>query len=251
MRGGFSAAPLLLWAEAARLGRQAAPMAQGVSAGTGRRLHRRAARGASPVGGCGRRTRRGWLSSRTAVPDPLPRRVAVAALPGTQVPGPRPAGGQPATRQQQGSTLGHRRRHQGAAGGRRPFRPPDAPMEPQDAPLHLRRARRDPHHRPPEDRAAAEDRRRTSPASSPGAAGPSSSWGRRSRPATPSRRPPPRAACRTWTSAGSAACSPTSRRSRSASSASTSCATGPRAARWSCCRCASASARCPSATSSR
>ena len=48
--------------------------------------------------------------------------------------------------------------HQGAAGGRRAFRPPDAPLEPEDAPLHLRRARRDPHHRPSEDREAARQR---------------------------------------------------------------------------------------------
>ena len=46
-------------------------------------------------------------------------------------------------------------RHQGAAGGRCALRPPDATLESQDAPLHLRRARRDPHHRPSEDRAAA------------------------------------------------------------------------------------------------
>ena len=38
--------------------------------------------------------------------------------------------------------------HAPAAGGRHPLRPPDAPLESQDAPLHLCRAQRDPHHRP-------------------------------------------------------------------------------------------------------
>ena len=46
-------------------------------------------------------------------------------------------------------------RHQGAAGGRSSLRPPDAALEPEHAPLHLRRARRDPHHRPAADRGAA------------------------------------------------------------------------------------------------
>ncbi len=50
----------------------------------------------------------------------------------------------------QGSSSGSDR-NQGAAGGRRPFRPPDPTMEPQDAPLHLRRARWELHHRPPSD----------------------------------------------------------------------------------------------------
>ena len=211
MRGGCAAAPLLFWAACSDV----------------------------------------RVSSRALPRNHYPAGAAVAALPGKP---PGSASGRRAlthNADNKGALFGHRGRHQGAAGGRRPFRPPDAPMEPQDAPLHLRRARRDPHHRPPEDRAAAEARRRTSPASSPDAAGPSSSWGRRSRPATPSRRPPPPAGCRTWTSAGWAGCSPTSRRSRSASGGSTSCATGPRAARWSCYPCASASPPCPSATSSR
>ena len=42
-----------------------------------------------------------------------------------------------------------------AAGGRRPFRPPDAPLASEDAPLHLRRARRHLHHRPDADGRAA------------------------------------------------------------------------------------------------
>ena len=42
--------------------------------------------------------------------------------------------------------------------GRSPLRPPDAPLEPEHAPLHLRRAGRDPHHRPAPDRGAAGER---------------------------------------------------------------------------------------------
>ena len=39
----------------------------------------------------------------------------------------------------------------GPARSRRPFRPPDPPVEPEDAPVHLRRTFRHLHHRPPED----------------------------------------------------------------------------------------------------
>ena len=46
-----------------------------------------------------------------------------------------------------------RSHHARAAGGRRPLRPPDAALEPEDAPVHLRRARRHLHHR-----SAADDR---------------------------------------------------------------------------------------------
>ena len=42
----------------------------------------------------------------------------------------------------------------GPARSRRPFRAPDPPLEPEDAPVHLRRAQRHPHHRSPEDAAA-------------------------------------------------------------------------------------------------
>src|SRR5204862_2294741 len=41
-----------------------------------------------------------------------------------------------------------------AARSRCPLRPPDAPLESQDAPLHLRGAQRDPHHRSRPDRQA-------------------------------------------------------------------------------------------------
>ena len=41
-----------------------------------------------------------------------------------------------------------------AAGGGRPFRAPDQPLESKDEDLHLHRAQRHPHHRPAEDREA-------------------------------------------------------------------------------------------------
>ncbi len=44
-----------------------------------------------------------------------------------------------------------RRFHEGTAGGRRPLRPPDPPLEPEDEALHLHRARRHLHHRPAAD----------------------------------------------------------------------------------------------------
>ena len=50
-----------------------------------------------------------------------------------------------------------------AARGRRPLRPPDPPLEPQDAPVHLRGAQRDPHHRPRPDRPAPGRRPRVRP----------------------------------------------------------------------------------------
>ena len=84
---------------------------------------------------------------------------------------------------------------------------------PEDAPLHLRRARRDPHHRPAADRAAARAgagvRRRHRRARRHGHVRRHQEAGA----ATPSRRPPSAPTCRTSTSAGWAACSPTSRRS--------------------------------------
>src|SRR5579862_6870685 len=45
--------------------------------------------------------------------------------------------------------------HEGVAGGWRPLRPPDAPLEPEDEAIHLHRTRRHLHHRPPADPAAA------------------------------------------------------------------------------------------------
>ena len=50
-----------------------------------------------------------------------------------------------------------------AARGRGPLRPPDPPLEPQDAPVHLRRAQRDPHHRSRPDRPAPGRRPRGRP----------------------------------------------------------------------------------------
>ena len=49
-----------------------------------------------------------------------------------------------------GGSLGSRH-HARAAGGRSPLRPPDSTLGSQDAPLHLRRARRDLHHQPRAD----------------------------------------------------------------------------------------------------
>ena len=62
-----------------------------------------------------------------------------------------PAGRCTATRRSHHGVVQHAR----AAGGRSPLRPPDATLEPQDAPLHLHRARWDLHHRPPADAGAA------------------------------------------------------------------------------------------------
>ena len=53
-----------------------------------------------------------------------------------------------------------RRFHEGIAGGRRPLRPPDPPLEPEDEALHLHRARRHLHHRPAADAGAAPGRTR-------------------------------------------------------------------------------------------
>ena len=97
-------------------------------------------------------------------------------------------------------------RNQGAAGGRSALRPPDAPLEPQDAPLHPRRERRHLHHRPAQDAGAARSRRSGSRPRSPTAAARCCSSAPRSRRATASRRSPRRPACRTSTTAGSAAC---------------------------------------------
>ena len=107
-------------------------------------------------------------------------------------PGDRPgSASRPAGRhstQPQGSTFfGHRGRHQGAAGSRGPLRPPDPSLEPEDAPLHLRRARRASTSSTCRRPSVCCTRRRSSPASWPAAAAPSCSWAPRSRPATPSR----------------------------------------------------------------
>src|SRR5690606_9024614 len=48
--------------------------------------------------------------------------------------------------------------HAPDAGSRRPLRPPDPLLEPEDGPVHLRRPRQDPHHQPREDRSAVQRR---------------------------------------------------------------------------------------------
>ena len=47
-----------------------------------------------------------------------------------------------------GDTSNEQHRHAHHAGGRRTFRPPDALLEPEDGPVHLRRPQQDPHHQP-------------------------------------------------------------------------------------------------------
>ena len=97
-----------------------------------------------------------------------------------------------------------------AARGRSPLRPPDPPLEPEDEAVHLRRAQRDPHHRPGPDRPAPRRRPRVRPRDRrPRRPGPVRRAPRsRPRSRSPRRRPAPTS--RTSTSAGSAACSPTS-----------------------------------------
>ena len=93
-----------------------------------------------------------------------------------------------------------------AARSRCPLRSPDPPLEPQDAPVHLRGAQRDPHHRSRPDRQAPRRRPSSSSARRSPAASTSSSSARRSRPRSRSPRRRPGPASRTSTSAGSAAC---------------------------------------------
>ena len=117
-----------------------------------------------------------------------------------------PASGSGAHHQNQGESPNGRGRPQRAAGGRSPLRPPDAPLEPEHAPLHLRRAATG-----STSSTCCRPRRcwRTpaaSPASSPAAAARCSSSAPRSRPATRSRNGPTAARCPTSTSAGWAGC---------------------------------------------
>ena len=131
-------------------------------------------------------------SARAAVPRPCARFR------------PGPPAAVPSTNQK-GADRG-KRLHARAAGGRRALRPPDAPLEPEDDALHLHRARRHLHHRPPADARSCSRRPTTSRATSPSAAARSCSSARRSRRRTPSPSRPRASACRTSTSAGSAAC---------------------------------------------
>ena len=106
-----------------------------------------------------------------------------------------------------------RRLHAAVARSRRPLRPPDPPLEPEDGAVHLRRAQRHPHHRPVADGAAAaralEGARRSPPAAGSCSSAPSAR--RRSR--SPRRRAA--APSTTSTTAGWAARSPTGRPCRS------------------------------------
>ena len=102
---------------------------------------------------------------------------------------------------------------------RRPLRPPDQALEPEDAPVHLRRAQRHPHHRPRPDgaplRARVQLRRRR-----PSAAAATCSWSAPSARRRRSSRRRRRARAATSSStAGSAARSRTSAPSSRASSA--------------------------------
>ena len=110
---------------------------------------------------------------------------------------------------EQEATRAHRL-HAPAARGRHPFRPPDAALEPEDEAVHLRGTQRHPHHRPCPDgegpRRRPDGRHRDG---RPRRADPLRR-ARRSRPRSRSPRRRPAPASRTSTSAGSAACSPTS-----------------------------------------
>ena len=188
----------------------------GANAGAGRRRVGRAA--ARPV------RSRPVLHSRRGPGPPShadqnrPRHAAGAELTrGPSRPGrcrPRPAGPrrQRLAEERTDQEVAHRavRLDAAAARSRSPLRPPDPPLEPQDAPVHLRRAQRDPHHRPRPDRPAPGRRPRVRPRDRrPRRPGPV----RRHQEAGPGAdrpRRPPGPTCPTSTSAGSAACSPTS-----------------------------------------
>ena len=136
---------------------------------------------------------------------PPSRRPGRVGVPGSEPGSARapPAVSQP--NRERSQSLGSRL-HAGAPGGRSPLRPPDPPLEPEDEALHLHRARRHLHHRPAADlraargglrlRAQHRPARRHDPLRRHEEAG----AGRR-------RRARRRAsACRTSTTAGSAAC---------------------------------------------
>ena len=163
-------------------------------------------RSGSPVPGEPHPTARPRHRARRSSHADRPDRGGAGATNG--IPRPRPS---PATRSAEERTeqeVAHRavRFDAAAARGRSPLRPPDPPLESQDAPVHLRGAQRDPHHRPRPDRPAsgrgARGRARHRGARRPGAvrrdeeAGAGADRGRRRREPT----------CRTSTSAGSAGC---------------------------------------------
>ena len=89
--------------------------------------------------------------------------------------------------------------------GRRPFRAPGQPLEPEDAAVHLRQAQPHPHHRPARDRPRPAARlplpRQGGQQRQPGRCSSAPS----ARPRKPSSARPPAAACRSSASAGWAA----------------------------------------------
>ena len=105
------------------------------------------------------------------------------------------------------------------AGSRRPFRPPDPLLESEDGRLHLRPAQQDPHRQPRKDAGDVQrrDEVRASARAQPRHRSCSSAPSARRATSSPRKRSAP--ACRTSTTAGSAACCRTSRRSRGRSSA--------------------------------
>jgi hypothetical protein len=125
------------------------------------------------------------IDARSAAPGRGPIRFSVPLDPddGSWVVLPDDAGGGP-TESHERNHCG-RRHHASAARGRCPLRTPDPALEPQDAPLHLRRARRHLRHRPPSDRRYIE-RPTPSPVTWSPRAARCCSWARRSRPARPS-----------------------------------------------------------------
>ncbi len=112
-----------------------------------------------PRGGAGGRAGRAALrfagSLQSAVLNQPPFFEQTGILPGARRQVPASGAGRIANRPRRFNARGRPHR---AAPGRSALRPSDAPLEPEHAPLHLRRAGRDPHHRPAADRGAAGER---------------------------------------------------------------------------------------------
>ena len=144
------------------------PARQGRGATTGREAQIGGAAGAA--GGEGRHglepdpcytpARSGFARAARSIARATRRGAHTRTVPTGTVPAPDIARDRPpATRSAEERTeqeVAHRavRLDAAAAGGRSPLRPPDPPLESQDAPVHLCRAQRDPHHRPRPDRPA-------------------------------------------------------------------------------------------------
>ena len=94
-----------------------------------------------------------------------------------------------------GGPPGYPCQHEAVAGGRCPLRPPDPPLEPEDAAVHLHRAQRHPHHRPAADRHPPRRRDHVRPRRRRDRSATSSSSAPRSRPAKRSRSKPAAPAC--------------------------------------------------------